>query len=572
MKQFYTLFVLFSTVFCYSQVSLVSGVDEKEFKVNKKFTVTFIYEVSGENLEQQTPLRLPDFSKFNVIASGSDRNTVILDRGAVYQIIYQWVISPKVVGDIRIGSATVTVNGKIYKTEPIDITVSEADKTALTDSPNKLRNDLYLNVEVADKEVYENQPTIAVLKAYSRNLNNFRKVKNVKLPTQEIVQYTPISNKKSEIETENNNFSSQTLAVFLIYPNKSGRVELKPISANYSNNKEELLSNKVKITVKELPKHAPENFKNAVGNFAVNFTNKGSEKVEIDEPLNMRITISGNGNLENLQLPTIEKSDAYQIFAPKITRETKIEKSGIVGSIFADYIIIPKKAGMISIATDAFSYFNPEKEEYVDLGTQKIDFNVVSHDEILSARSPLERVNEYTNNVLQSVSNPVLPTEKLQVKAKNDIDWKTSAINFVLFFSIIGILILINNRQKNRKKIANNALLNFVDKKDNEDENSGKVSLDDTFGYMNRMLRENNFDEFFSSLSFLDKYIKKQYIAPRNSNFFQNLEREKGSKIVEDYRALTQKIEIEKYAPIKNEDQINELLPSIKNIYSIIAK
>ena len=46
------------------------------------------------------------------------------------------------------------VNGKIYKTEPFEINVRDAEKkTSIAD--NSVRNDLYLNLEVQDKEVYK---------------------------------------------------------------------------------------------------------------------------------------------------------------------------------------------------------------------------------------------------------------------------------------------------------------------------------------------------------------------------------------------------------------------------------
>ena len=110
----YILF-LFSAIFTYGQVTLAVS-DVKNPRVNQRFNLTVILEISGENMEQETPLRMPDLSKFDIIGSASEQNTVVLDakKGDVLnQMVYQWVLTPKEAGKIRFGSVLVTVNGKI---------------------------------------------------------------------------------------------------------------------------------------------------------------------------------------------------------------------------------------------------------------------------------------------------------------------------------------------------------------------------------------------------------------------------------------------------------------------------
>ena len=572
MKKLQYILFLFSAVFCYSQVSLVPLIDDKEYKVNQKFTLTFILEISGENMVQQTALRLPDFSKFERLGSGSEQNTLFLDNVSVNQIVFQQVLMPKSSGNFKIGSATVTVNGKIYKTEPFDIYVAEADKNASVETPAKLKNDLYLNVEVDDTEVYQNQPVVAVLRAYSRNINNFRKVKNVKLPSQNQVEFCAVSYKKSDIEFSKNNVSSQVLAVYLIFPEKSGRFEMQPAMATYSADAKKLLSNKVNIKVKDLPANAPQNYKNAVGDFNIDFSTTESEKIQINKPINVKLTISGEGNMENLQLPTIKESPDYDVFQPKILKSLNTGETGIKGEIIIDYIVIPKKSGVFSILTDSFSFFNPKVKEYTDLGTQKLEVNVVSQEEILADRTPLERVNAYSNNVLETVDNPVITTKTLKVEQNGGIDWKTSLLNFILFVSIIGIFLIVNNRQKNKKKIIDNLPKPLAFSASFETEKISEERLENTFGYLRRMLRERNFEEVFVTISDLDNLFRNSYKAPSNSNFAEILEKVNGSKIGEEYRTLAQKIQIEKYAPVKNEEQLNDLVESIITFYSKIAK
>lgn len=572
MKKVHFILLLLSTVFSYGQVNLNVAIEDKEFKVNQKFALTFILEIQG-NAVQQTPFRLPDFSKFDRIANGSERNSIFLENIAVDQFIFQQILIPKVAGEIKIGSAIVTVNGKIYKTEPFEIFVQPADRNVVAESAVKLKkNDVYLNVEIDDTEVYPNEPVVAVLRAYSKNISNFRKVKNVQLPNQNDAEFSAVSYKKSDIEYSKNGLSSQILAVFLVFPQKSGNLQMQPTTASFSSIPHKLVSNKIALKVRDLPANAPKEYKNAVGDFKVNFTTNSTEKIEVNKPINLRLTVSGEGNMGNLVLPTIRKSADYEVFIPKISKKLKVGENGINGEIFADYILIPKKAGALSILTDAFSYFNPKDRGYTDLGAQEVILNVASLEEILSDRTPLERVNAYTNNVLETVDNPVITTKKLKVEPKNTLDWSTSLFNLILFLGIIGILILISNHQKNKKNSENTLVTKKRISTPFEVEKISDHDLENIFGNIRRMMREKNFDAVFGSIKELDLMVQNAYHSNSNSSFADVLEKIRGSKISEEYRVLSQKIQIEKFAPIKNEDHLNELVEISILFYSKITK
>lgn len=570
MKQIYFIIFAFSAVFSFGQVKLVAEVEEKEYRVNQKFTVTFMLVISGENMVQQTSLKLPDFSKFQVIASGSEQNTLLLDRGAVNQTIYQWVLAPKIAGELKIGSALVTVNGKIYKTEPVEIMVLEAEKTEIADSSFKNRNDLHINLEIEDQEIYKNQPTVAVLRAYSRNLNNFRKISNIKFPEQEHITFASISTADTDIEPAQNNISSKILGIFLIYPAKSGRLELKPVTATFGSKAVKLLSNKVNLKVKALPANSPKNYKNAVGDFKMDFNFDAAQTVEVNKPIHLLLKISGEGNMENLNLPKIIDSKRFQIFPPKIIKNITNAESGMKGNITADYVVIPKTAGFLEVATEGFSFFHPDTGQYTDLGEKTLSLNVYSTEEMLAQRTPLERVNEYTNNVLQTVDSPVLQTKKLQVERKDEVDWMTSFINIILFLIVSSILLLVGFFRRRRKSAITAAAENEqISIKSREIVN--EVDLQNIFGYMTRMVREKDYRAFFKSLAELDERVRSHYKAYYETSFLSGLEWEKGPRVAEEYRILSQKVQIEKYAPVANEEQTRDLLPLVIKLYSKIA-
>lgn len=221
----------------------------------------------------------------------------------VSQFVTRLALEPKQKGKVRVGSFLVTINNKIYKTEPFDILIKDAEKKSVAANTSK---DVYLNMEIEDKDVYQDQPTIAVLKVYSKNMDNFRKVKNIRLPEKENLDVFPVSFAKSDIDpSDNGNMSSQILAVFMVFPNEAGYVDVPGVSAtvNSYSNKNKIVSNKVKINVKKLPEGSPESFKNAVGNFNISVYNASKEKAEVKKPINVIVKVSGEGNLKTMELP-----------------------------------------------------------------------------------------------------------------------------------------------------------------------------------------------------------------------------------------------------------------------------
>ena len=577
MKQHFSyILFLVSAVFTYGQVTLAIS-DVKDQKVNQRFTLTVLLEISGENMEQQTPLQMPDFSKFDIIGTASERNTIVLDAkkgDVINQLVYQCVLAPKQAGKVKIGSALVTVNGKIYKTEPFDINVRESERTSVADNSEK--NDLYLNLEIQDKVVYKNEPTIAILRAYSRDYDNFRKVGKVHFSHQRNANIKPVSFAKSEIES-NAGIASQVIGVFMIFPSETGTVEINPISASFANSRKpnKISSNKVQLNVKQLPAGMPSHFKNAVGKFALDLMSLRIEEIsEIDKPLNIILKLSGSGNLGSLHLPKILGSQDYIFYSPKITKQSSAKKNGLTGSITAEYIVVPKKSGPVSIKFEDFSYFDPESKKYTDLGGKELLIDVKTPVQIADAKTTLQKVNEYTNTVLETVNTPVLQTQNLIVKDKNKIDWKVVAGNFGLL-TIFGSLFLIVLRKREKKKLKPRIILQPISTiAETEELIRQKLSnhIEESIEYLKILKDNKDFTKFFKAYNDLNRETKEYHSAKSESEFRAILEKTKGQLISERYRALSEQIQIEKFAPIHDEDQIDGLYNNIRSLYSEINK
>lgn len=572
-KNLYILFLL-ASAFSFAQVNLYSEVNTQETRVNAPITFTVVLEIFGEDLIQETPVKLPDLTKFEYAIS-SEQNTLIdpVKKIRINQMVYQFLLNPRQTGNVKIGSALVKINGKMYKTEPIDIFVKEAEKKPLaTNNPAK---NMYLNMQLEEREVYKNEPAVVVLKAFSRNVSNFRHLEPAKFEPARNLAIRSIANFDESIEDSENDYSAQIVGMFVIIPKVSGVMEVPPMEVPFTNHKNVLVSNKAKLNVKRLPEGAPENFNNAVGKYDVKIEmiDKGKENFEINKAFNISVKLSGNGNLSPAIVPKILPSPDYEIFEPKIINNSIATVNGIEGNVEAQYVIIPKKRGDLRIATEDFSYFDPKEQKYVELGSKFLALNTVNAQDIANAKTTLQKVNEYTNNVLEKVDSPVLSTQKLKVKEHKEISWMVIFGNLFIVGSGAMLFLYFNKKIKDKKKldvekkkIASRPIVNIAETEAML-KNNISFDVDSHFNYLQRTIDGGETSQFF--LGFEDlRTDANQYCRTRYSSDFKDyLKHNFGQGAVEKYNQLITRVNIEKYSPYSTTDNQTELLNEIEEVY-----
>lgn len=573
--KFYFILFFLAALHIRGQVTL-EVTEVKETRVNQRFNLSIMLQISGENMQQETPLRLPDLSKFDIIGTASEQNTVVLDarKGEIInQMIYQFVLSPKQAGKIKIGSVLVTVNGKIYKTEPFEMTVRESEKIAA--APDAVIDEnVYLNMEIRDRSVYKNEPTVAVLRAYSRDYGSFRKVRNIQFPQQKNFRIQPVSLNKPEIETRSG-LASQVLAVFLIFPSESGSIDITPATASIARStKEKIVSNSVRLNVKKLPAGMPADFKNAVGNFEVSLVKNDPATVpEIDQPVNVTVKLSGAGNLRSVRMPKLLPSENYVFYKPTITSNTRAEEDKLFGTITADYVLIPKKTGPINVLLENFSYFNPEDKNYVELGPQSLALDVKTHQQVLDAKSTLERVNDYTNNVLETVNTPVLQTQNLKVKNPKKIDWKIVFLNLGILVAAVSLFLLFRRKWNQRKPALVEAYKPIMTVAETEEiiKRNLQYNFSDGIEYLKFLSKNNESAKFFETYQDMVLKIKEKFNAANETDFRKILAEKFGQSAAEEYRLISEKVKIEKYSPLQTQESLTKLWEDIAALFQKIA-
>ena len=338
----------------------------------------------------------------------------IINGAVSASLSYTFYLQPRNLGKYTIGSATIKYKGTPYKTDPITIQVEKGSSGSAAQQNNNQNSSGVSTEEIAKNvfvratadrlKAYMGEQVTVTYKLYSR-LSIASQMSISKLP-----QYPGFW--AEEMETPNNiSFTTETyqgkkyrvgvLKKVALFPTQTGELNVTPFELDVpvqvqkkrrSNNVFDdffndpffgvgqtidftAKSNSLKIKVQPLPSASvPDSFNGAVGEFSMDSQiNKRSTKT--NEPVTMKLTISGTGNISLLDMPKINLPAGFEQYEPKVNEQ--VNRSGrISGKKTAEYLIVPRDAGKKEIPPVKFSYYDINKKSYVTLSTPAYSLNV----------------------------------------------------------------------------------------------------------------------------------------------------------------------------------------------------
>ncbi|MCK5451762.1 MAG: BatD family protein, partial [Candidatus Omnitrophica bacterium] len=117
-----------------------------------------------------------------------------------------------------------------------------------------------------------------------------------------------------------------------------------------------LESNEIPVTILPFPSEGkPLGFQGAVGDFNLDVYVK-QFKVKVGDPITVRMSVTGDGNLDTVTAPEVGFIDDFKTYEPQIDRQ---ENKKVYEQIF-----IPKNNQVSEIPVISFSFFNPDTEKY----------------------------------------------------------------------------------------------------------------------------------------------------------------------------------------------------------------
>ena len=343
----------------------------------------------------------------------TQQSVSIVNGNMTQSVSYEWRYRPESEGAAQIAAAEVLVDGTEYRTEPIAITVvpqsqrpqrqaqrrdpfspfnslmrpaPEPERTA----PAISEQDIFIRAIPSDRSVFRNEQVNIEYHLYFREGMQLRQSRLADSWDAEgfwreelDVERRPIP--KTVVEN-GRRFNTIVLKRVAVFPTRTGSLTVDPLKIEaeaYAPSRSldpfdqffsfrpryepvQVASDPVTIEVSDLPANAPPDFLGAVGAFRAEARVDRAE-VEVGEPIQVTLTISGAGNIATIEPPNFQPPGVFEQYDPQV--DTRIERNGtqIRGSKTLTYVLVPRSNGVFQIPDVTLSVFNPDRGRYESL-------------------------------------------------------------------------------------------------------------------------------------------------------------------------------------------------------------
>ncbi|MFH6970169.1 BatD family protein [Flavobacterium petrolei] len=393
MKKYIAAIVLLVCSTLSAQVQFEARVSKTTLGLNERLRIDFMMNVDGDNFVQ------PSFEGFRIIAGPSQQVSQSWVNGrSSFEKAYSYFLTPNQKGTFIIKPAAIEYNGQIYKTAPVKIIVTAATEQPRDPNDTQMSGDenLYLVADVSKTNPYINEPITVVYKLYFgnigiSNLGESSKPKYNDFWSQNIEIKQPVA---EEGIFKGQNFRFIVLKKVVLYPQKSGRLKIEPLSLSVDvelpTNRRDMFGRMMltettkrvsagakTINVKPLPEAGkPDDFSGAVGDFDFKVT-PSKTNLKHGESLDLVVSVTGKGNLKLFSLPKPVVPNALEMYDAVHSEDISTPLSGMAGKSSDSYTIIPQYRGNYPVKPMQFSYFDLSSGTYKTLRSPQIMINVL---------------------------------------------------------------------------------------------------------------------------------------------------------------------------------------------------
>jgi hypothetical protein len=383
-------------------ISFNASVDKTEVGLDDQITLTISVSGNVKSIPQPT---LPSLEGFSVNSAGRSQNFVYSGGRISSSVTFNYILTPRKEGKFTIGSAEIVLDGKTYKTNPIDVTVTAGANPQAAPSPSSKESvqrtdlqgkDLFIETVVNKKKAYVNEQVTLTFRFYQgvRLFNNPEYSPSSltgfwaeDLPPRK--QYYKVINGRQYFVQELNT---------ALFPTAAGKQTIGPaelkctvedldrlltrdpfgmlnrdLMSLFRQGKSQILRSKpIEIDVLPLPEMGqPENFKGTVGKF--NFSASVDKKeVEVGQPITLKMKISGTGNIKSVEEPAIPDLRDFRIYSSGSSENVSKDNYLVGGTKTYEEVLLPKTQGKYTIPALEFSFFDSKSKSYQTLRSEPI--------------------------------------------------------------------------------------------------------------------------------------------------------------------------------------------------------
>lgn len=323
----------------------------------------------------------------------------------------QWTVRlvAKSTGTFQLEPASVELDGEVYQSNPLTITVTEqAARSNAPTTPEELAP-LLTNIEVVPnkRKVYVGEPLSIQYDLYGLVVPG--QPEFIERPHWEGFMTQNIENKSSN-QGESVIYNSRRhtlwhLDSYILIPQRPGTFKPDALvtkiptpvptgqrdffGRQITQNVDNIVTTPMpEITVLPLPsENVPASFTGAVGDYSFE-VKLSRDSLNAGESTTLTLRIAGSGNVNNARLPEVNLPSQIQVFGPTESSNFVPSLHGLRGSISEEYVLVPHYRGEYKIPAMSFAFFNPRSEEYEVIQTEEISFYVDGDASPIQSTSP----------------------------------------------------------------------------------------------------------------------------------------------------------------------------------------
>lgn len=487
----------FSFISVFAQTQVYVRVDKTRAEVKEEINLTL--SVSSDSTNIKNPV-MPSLPNFNIYSSGQSRNVTMINGKVNVNMRFNYILSPRFAGKSAIKPFTVEVNGKIYKTEPIEIevyrdgqsngsgakanqnpsyagAVAYKDKVKNTKTNNntqsaktspvstEIRNlpDFFMTARANKKEAYLNEQIDLRIRFY-QNKSTFGNPQYERPQMEGFIFEDIKTNQGYETlaGTQYHYIEFET-ALFGILPGKAtigaAKVEYVPSNGvmdafdmffSSSSKPKTVDTDPIDILIKPLPEQGKTaEFGGAVGsNFEIE-TQVDKNTLSVGETLVLTTKISGIGNMRAVDtLPSLDLGSSFRIYDSTSSLSSKITAGKLGGTKEFKTIIVPRTSGNFTIPAISFQYFNPQTNNYETIRSKEIALRILPAKDEQQEENSVQfysQDNAPQNKRVEKFSSDIyyLKNEEISLFTKTLIAVKDFGKYNYLLFAVLGLTLLI---------------------------------------------------------------------------------------------------------------------------------
>jgi hypothetical protein len=400
-----------TTILFAQDLQINAYVNNMQIPLNQQFELTV--ELTGSDANRAPQPELPNINAFaSFLGTSTSLSTQIVNSQVSVSKIYSHHFVATREGRFQIPAIKLDYRGQTFTSAAIDIEIVKGqaasppsagtrNRAGASNDAEDLSSVLFLKAEANKRSVYQNEPVIVTYKiftAVSVNSYGISQLPNMVGFWSEDFPATQRPRIYDQV-IDGRQFKVAEIKKLALFPQSAGSKTLEPLTVECEVQlprrrsrdifdsffddsffgrtvRRAIRSNAIDLQVLPLPDAGkPSDFSGAVGSFAISAT-VDKTQVQTNDPITLKLKISGTGNIKILSQPKIEFPSNFEVYDPRVSENIRRDSDQIAGEKIFEFVVIPRFPGTQTIRPVSFSYFDVNSASYRRLATDAIDITV----------------------------------------------------------------------------------------------------------------------------------------------------------------------------------------------------